>query len=58
MQAVLMRETGAPDVLHLEEADQPDVGELVTALERADPELEIEVHEGGQPHYPLLVSAE
>jgi fatty acid kinase len=39
-------------------ADQPDVGELVTALERADPELEIEVHEGGQPHYPLLASAE
>ena len=27
MQAVLMRETGAPDVLHLEEADQPDVGD-------------------------------
>jgi fatty acid kinase len=39
-------------------ADQPDVSELVAALERTDPELEIEVHEGGQPHYPLLVSAE
>ena len=39
-------------------ADHPDVSELVAALERTDPELEIEVHEGGQPHYPLLVSAE
>ena len=39
-------------------ADQPDVSELVAALERTDPELEIEVHEGGQPHYPLLASAE
>ena len=39
-------------------ADQPDVSELVAALERTDPQLEIEVHEGGQPHYPLLVSAE
>ena len=39
-------------------AEEPDVSELVSALERADPELEIEVHEGGQPHYPLLASAE
>jgi dihydroxyacetone kinase-like predicted kinase len=22
------------------------------------PELEVEVHEGGQPHYPLLLGAE
>ena len=22
------------------------------------PELELEVHEGGQPHYPLLLAAE
>jgi DAK2 domain fusion protein YloV len=39
-------------------ADRPDVGELVAALERDHPELELEVHEGGQPLYPLLVSAE
>jgi DAK2 domain fusion protein YloV len=39
-------------------AEEPDLAELVAELERANPELEIEVHEGGQPHYPLLVSAE
>jgi dihydroxyacetone kinase-like predicted kinase len=39
-------------------ADPPDLAELVEALERDHPELELEVHEGGQPHYPLLISAE
>ena len=38
--------------------DSPDVTELVAALEREHPDLEFEVHAGGQPHYPLLVSAE
>ena len=33
-------------------------GVLLAELEQSNPELEIEVHEGGQPHYPLLVSAE
>jgi len=36
----------------------PDVTKLVAALKDEHPELELEVHEGGQPHYPLLVSAE
>jgi hypothetical protein len=31
---------------------------LLAELQQANPELEVEVHEGGQPHYPLLVSAE
>ena len=31
---------------------------LRTELEAAHPELEIEVYDGGQPHYPLLFSAE
>jgi dihydroxyacetone kinase-like predicted kinase len=39
-------------------ADEPDLSQLVADLEQANPELEIEVHEGGQPHYALLVSAE
>jgi uncharacterized protein len=39
-------------------ADEPDLSQLLAELERAKPELEIEVHAGGQPHYPLLVSAE
>jgi uncharacterized protein len=38
--------------------DEPDLSELLEELERANPEIEIEVHEGGQPHYSLLVSAE
>jgi dihydroxyacetone kinase-like predicted kinase len=38
--------------------ERPDVASLVAELEAAHPELEIELHEGGQPHYPLLVSAE
>jgi hypothetical protein len=32
--------------------------ELVEALRTAHPELEVEVHEGGQPHYPLLFGVE
>jgi uncharacterized protein len=39
-------------------ADEPDLATLLAELEGENPELEIEVHEGGQPHYPLLVSAE
>ena len=38
--------------------DEPDLSQLLGEVERANPELEIEVHEGGQPHYSLLVSAE
>jgi DAK2 domain fusion protein YloV len=38
--------------------EQPDLSQLLTDLERSNPDLEIEVHEGGQPLYPLLVSAE
>jgi hypothetical protein len=36
----------------------PPLDGLVSALERRHPGLEVEVHEGGQPHYPLLVVAE
>ena len=31
---------------------------LLAGLEATHPELELEVHEGGQPHFPLLISAE
>jgi uncharacterized protein len=53
--------------LHVDDADvltvllgdeQPDVTALREELQAAHPSLEIEVHEGGQPHYPLLFSAE
>jgi hypothetical protein len=36
----------------------PPLDGLVSALKRRHPGLEVEVHEGGQPHYPLLVVAE
>ena len=38
--------------------DEPPLEGLLERIEGAHPELELEVHEGGQPHYPLLVSAE
>jgi DAK2 domain fusion protein YloV len=36
----------------------PSLDELVDELAHLHPGLEIDVHEGGQPHYPLLLSAE
>ena len=38
--------------------EQPPLDKLLAELASAHPELEIEVHEGGQPHYPLLLGAE
>jgi DAK2 domain fusion protein YloV len=34
------------------------VEDLLAYVEEAHPDLEVEVHEGGQPHYPLLFAAE
>jgi hypothetical protein len=39
-------------------AEPPPLDGLVERLESAHPELEVEVHEGGQPHYSLLLGAE
>jgi dihydroxyacetone kinase-like predicted kinase len=39
-----------------EETGETDA--LVEAIRTAHPELEVEVHEGGQPHYLLLFGAE
>ncbi|HEU5263420.1 MAG TPA: hypothetical protein VFU34_02205, partial [Gaiellaceae bacterium] len=36
----------------------PPLEGLVAALERDHPEISIEIHDGGQPHYPLLLVAE
>ena len=36
----------------------PPLDGLLDELAERHPELEIDVHEGGQPHYPLLLSAE
>ena len=39
-------------------AEPPPLDGLVERLTSAHPTLEVEVHEGGQPHYPLLLGAE
>jgi DAK2 domain fusion protein YloV len=38
--------------------DAPDLEPLLDELRARHPALELEVHEGGQPHYPLLLAAE
>jgi DAK2 domain fusion protein YloV len=39
-------------------AEPPPLDGLVERLAATHPEVEVEVHEGGQPHYPLLLGAE
>src|SRR5690242_4836999 len=47
------------DVLTLLAGDgAPELNGLVDELTAQHPELEIELHDGGQPHYQLLLSAE
>jgi DAK2 domain fusion protein YloV len=38
--------------------DPPSLDALLSELETEHPELELDVHQGGQPHYPLLLAAE
>ncbi|HEV8602653.1 MAG TPA: DAK2 domain-containing protein [Gaiellaceae bacterium] len=38
--------------------DEPELGPLLARLAERYPEVELEVHPGGQPHYPLLLAAE
>jgi dihydroxyacetone kinase-like predicted kinase len=58
--AVLERLLAEPrDVLtFLTGADAPDLEPVTSYLEEHHPGLELEVQDGGQPHYPLLISAE
>lgn len=53
----LLAEPRAILTLLLGDDPQP-VEPLLAALEAEHPEVEFEVHEGGQPHYVLLLSAE
>ena len=39
-------------------ADEPELDGVLAWLQEHHPELELDVHSGGQPHYPLLLSAE
>ena len=38
--------------------DAPSLEGLLESLGREHPDIDIEIHQGGQPHYPLLVVAE
>jgi dihydroxyacetone kinase-like predicted kinase len=38
--------------------EEPELEALIAGVTASHPELELEVHAGGQPHYQLLVSAE
>ena len=39
-------------------ADAPDLDGLLNRIREGHPDLELDVQTGGQPHYPLLLSAE
>jgi DAK2 domain fusion protein YloV len=56
VERVLAGERGWLGILTGEDA--PSLDGLLEAVERAHPGVDVEVHEGGQPHYPLLVVAE
>jgi len=42
----------------LKGADEPELDELVARIAARHPDVELDVQAGGQPHYPLLISAE
>ena len=60
MRAVLDRLLEEPrGVLTLLTGEEPPPLEpLLAELEANHPDLELEVHAGGQPHYPLLIAVE
>lgn len=39
-------------------ADEPDLDGFLRRLQKAHPDIELDVQPGGQPHYPLLLAAE
>jgi DAK2 domain fusion protein YloV len=55
--------SGGGDVLTVLRGDRDEAGSLaldeaLAAVALAHPTVDIEVHDGGQPHYPVLLSAE
>ncbi len=56
LERLMAQPRGLLTLLTGEEA--PELDALLAELAVAYPELELEVHEGGQPHYPLLLAAE
>ncbi|MFL5954132.1 MAG: DAK2 domain-containing protein [Gaiellaceae bacterium] len=53
---LLAEPRGVLTLLTGEEA--PELDALLTKLGHEHPDLELDVHQGGQPHYPLLLAAE
>jgi dihydroxyacetone kinase-like predicted kinase len=39
-------------------ADEPELDGILRRIEESHPNVELDVQPGGQPHYPLLLSAE
>jgi DAK2 domain fusion protein YloV len=56
LEKLLAEPRGVLTLLTGEEA--PELDALLTRLGAEHPELELDVHQGGQPHYPLLLAAE
>ena len=54
----LLLEDGADVLTILSGESAEGVDDLVAFVHELHPEVEVEVHEGGQPHYPLLFGAE
>ncbi len=50
----------APGVITALVGEEPDdtIRQTIAAAATANPEVEFEVHDGGQPHYPLLLASE
>jgi hypothetical protein len=56
VERLLAKPRGVLTLLTGQEA--PVLNGVLSRVESDHPEIELEVHEGGQPHYPLLLSAE
>jgi DAK2 domain fusion protein YloV len=54
----LLLESDADVLTILTGENAEGVDDLISFVEEQHPELEVEVHEGGQPHYPLLFGVE
>jgi uncharacterized protein len=49
---------GAEVLTMLTGADEPQLDDLLRHVHEQHPAVELDVHSGGQPHYPLLLAAE
>ena len=61
LESVLAAESNAPELVTVYRGDsvtEADANTLVAALRDKHPRIEFEVHEGGQEHYPYVLSLE